>query len=121
MEQKYSEAAKMFNSLKQEYDVEMNKVGSLQAMLEETITNATKTEKYIVELEEKLHQAKQYMLVLNSNKVSLQKDINSRKDRQAVRVIRTRLFNILKPVSCCRTCIRTWCPPTPIVRRSSRR
>lgn len=85
MEQKYSEAATVFNSLKQEYDMEMSKVSSLQATLEETIANATKTEKYIVELEEKLRQAKQYMLVLNSNKASLQKDINSRKDRQAVR------------------------------------
>jgi hypothetical protein len=84
MEKKYSEAATMFNSLKQEYDVEISKVGSLQATLEETIANATKTEKYIVELEEKLLQAKQYILVLNSNKGSLQKEINSRKDRQAV-------------------------------------
>eukprot|EP01035_Chromulina_nebulosa_P026048 gene26048-34047_t len=37
MEKKYSEAATMFNSLKQEYDVEVSKVGSLQATLEEPL------------------------------------------------------------------------------------
>eukprot|EP01036_Dinobryon_divergens_P036384 gene36384-47365_t len=75
MEKKYSEAATMLDSLKQEYDVEISKVGSLQATLEEIIANATKTKKYIVDLEEKLRQANGYLVKASAIVSSVAQDM----------------------------------------------
>ena len=84
MEKKSSAAAASYASMKEEYDLEVNQMNSLKAKLEDTSNSVIKTENYILELEEKLREARERLIQLNSEKSSLQRDINFRQSRQTV-------------------------------------
>eukprot|EP00597_Dinobryon_sp_UTEXLB2267_P002153 CAMPEP_0170061820 /NCGR_PEP_ID=MMETSP0019_2-20121128/3254_1 /TAXON_ID=98059 /ORGANISM="Dinobryon sp., Strain UTEXLB2267" /LENGTH=405 /DNA_ID=CAMNT_0010267765 /DNA_START=914 /DNA_END=2131 /DNA_ORIENTATION=- len=82
-EKKFMDSDTIFDDLKFEYEVELNKTSALQIRLDETILSTTNVELRIAELEELLKEAKVKLRALNSDRINIQNEIYARKNRRA--------------------------------------